>query len=203
MIAIIDYGMGNIHSVRKALEILGGDTVVTNKPKDIQAAQKLVLPGVGAFEDAISELKRQGLVSPIKEGLKKRKPFLGICLGLQLLFTESQEAKETKGLGILNGAVKRFSPSKGFKVPHMGWNALEIKNKDCPLLKGVVDKSYVYFCHSYYPQPDKQDAVAAGCEYISDFAALVWQDNVYGVQFHPEKSQETGLRMLKNFVELC
>jgi glutamine amidotransferase len=157
---------------------------------------------VGAFDDAMSELKKQGLVSLIKNEVKKKKPFLGICLGMQLLFEESQEAKVAKGLGILSGTVKKFSPKEGFKVPHMGWNALKIKNKDCPLLKDITDKSYVYFCHSYYPQAAKIEVIAATCEYISEFACIVWQDNIYGVQFHPEKSQEVGLKMLKNFVEL-
>jgi glutamine amidotransferase len=203
MIAIIDYGMGNIHSVQKALELMGASTVVTNRLKDIELAEKLVLPGVGAFDDAVSELKNQGLVAVIKEQIKNKKLFLGICLGLQLLFDESQEAKESKGLGILGGTVRRFSSHSGLKVPHMGWNELKIKNKNCPLLKGIMERAYVYFCHSYYPEPDNRALTAASCEYGQEFSCMVWQDNIYGVQFHPEKSQEVGLKILKNFVDLC
>ncbi|MDD5154881.1 MAG: imidazole glycerol phosphate synthase subunit HisH [Candidatus Omnitrophica bacterium] len=203
MIAIIDYGMGNIHSVQKALELAGATAIVTNRIKDIEDAQKLVLPGVGAFGDAMSELKKQGLVALIKGQIKKKKPFLGICLGMQLLFRESQEAPGVKGLGVLGGVVKKFSASKGLKVPHMGWNELEIKNKNCPLLKDIDNRSYVYFCHSYYPDPAKASVAAASCEYGRQFACVAWQDNVYGAQFHPEKSQENGLKMLKNFVRLC
>jgi len=203
MIAIIDYGMGNIHSVQKALELAGAATVVTNKIKDIEEAQKLVLPGVGAFGEAMSELERQGLSPAIKEQIRKKKPFLGICLGMQLLFRESQEAAGRKGLGILGGTIRRFPAGKGLKIPHMGWNELEIKNKNCPLLKGINEGSYVYFCHSYYPEPAKAAVSAAGCQYGRQFTCAVWQDNVYGLQFHPEKSQEVGLKMLKNFVQLC
>jgi glutamine amidotransferase len=203
MIAIIDYGMGNIHSVQKALELAGVTTVVTNKLKDIEAAQKLVLPGVGAFGDAMSELKKQGLIQPLNEQIRNKKPFLGICLGMQLLFQESQEAKGVKGLGALGGRVKKFSRAGGLKIPHMGWNELEIKNKNCPLLKDITEKSYVYFCHSYYPEPAKANFTAATCEYGRGFACVVWQDNIYGVQFHPEKSQQVGLNILKNFVQLC
>ena len=203
MIAIIDYGMGNIHSVRKALEILGAEAIVSNNPKEIQAAEKLVLPGVGAFDDAMRELKKQGLITLIKDQVQKKKSFLGICLGMQLLFEQSQEAEKEKGLSILKGRVKKFLPKKNFKVPHIGWNGLKIKSKDCPLLKGITDEAYVYFCHSYYPQPDEKNVIAASCAYITDFSAVVWKDNIYGVQFHPEKSQATGMRMLKNFVDVC
>jgi glutamine amidotransferase len=203
MIAIIDYGMGNIHSVQKALELMGAPTVVTNRLKDIELAEKLVLPGVGAFDDAIVELKKQKLVSAIKDQLNNKKPFLGICLGMQLLFKESEEGKDSKGLGVLSGTVKKFSSTQGLKVPHMGWNELEIKNKNCPLLKDINDKSCVYFCHSYYPEPDNSSLTAANCSYGTEFSCIVWQDNIYGVQFHPEKSQQVGLKMLKNFVKLC
>lgn len=182
---------------------MGASTVVTNRLKDIELAEKLVLPGVGAFDDAVSELKNQGLVAVIKDQIKNKKPFLGICLGLQLLFDESQEAKDSKGLSILAGTVKRFAASRGLKVPHMGWNELKIKNKNCSLLKGIMERAYVYFCHSYYPDPDNPALTAASCEYGQEFSCMVWQDNIYGVQFHPEKSQEVGLKILKNFVDLC
>jgi len=203
MIAIIDYGMGNIHSVQKALEAMGAKTQVTNKPQDIQRAEKAVLPGVGAFDDAMLELDKQGLIPAINDYVKSRKPFLGICLGMQLLFETSEESKGTKGLGILKGAVKRFVGVKEFKVPHMGWNDLKNVSEQCPLLKDVPDKSYVYFCHSYYPLAADKGIIAATCNYGADFSAIIWKDNIYGAQFHPEKSQAVGLKMLKNFVEIC
>lgn len=202
MIAIIDYGMGNIHSVQKALEFLGAKTKVINTPEGIEAYGKVVLPGVGAFDDAVIELKSKDLISALKEHIKHKKLFLGICLGMQLLFESSQEAKDTKGLRILKGEVERFGNKKGFKVPHMGWNQLEIKNEACPLLSGIPAKSYVYFCHSYYPKPYSADIIAATTDYGIDFASVIWQDNIYGVQFHPEKSQSIGLEILKNFVSL-
>lgn len=202
MIAIIDYGMGNIHSVYKALEFMGAKTIVTNKPSDIERCDKVLLPGVGAFDDAISELKKQDLIVALKVHINKKKIFLGICLGMQLLFEESQEAKESKGLGILKGRVRRFENKPGLKIPHIGWNQLGINIKVCPLLRDISSNSYVYFCHSYYPQPEDPRTIAALTDYGLDFASMVWQDNIYGVQFHPEKSQAVGLRMLKNFIEM-
>ncbi len=203
MIAIIDYGMGNIHSVQKALEFMGAETKVTNSSEDIRRSDKVVLPGVGAFDDAMLELEKQGLIPAIKERIDARKPFLGICLGMQLLFEASEEASKTRGLGILKGTVKRFANKAGLKIPHMGWNQLKIGLSDCPLLKGVPNNSYVYFCHSYYPVPEDAGVVAATCDYGTEFAAIVSQKNVYGVQFHPEKSQVAGLKILENFVKLC
>ncbi len=203
MIAIIDYGMGNLHSVQKALECMSARTAVTNTPAAIAAADKIVLPGVGAFDDAMAELKQRGLVEVIKEQVAAGKPFLGICLGMQLLFQESQEAVTSKGLGLLKGKVKRFADSKNLKVPHMGWNQLSIKKTGCPLLQDVAEGSFVYFCHSYYPAPDDKEAIATSTDYGVAFASVVWEKNMYGVQFHPEKSQDTGLAMLKNFVNLC
>jgi glutamine amidotransferase len=218
MIAIIDYGMGNIHSVQKALESMGAKTIVTNKPDEIKASDKAVLPGVGAFDDAMQELKTQNLISALNEHIKSKKIFLGICLGMQLLFEESEETRESmvrlrspltlsavevsKGLGILKGVVKRFENKDNLKVPHMGWNQLKVKNSACPLLKDLADNSYVYFCHSYYPQPKDGRLIAATTDYGIDFTSVLWQDNIYGVQFHPEKSQETGLKILRNFVSL-
>lgn len=202
MIAVIDYGMGNIHSVAKALQACGGKVLVTSKPADIKKSAKVVLPGVGAFSDAMCELHKQGLVEAIKESAKQR-PLLGICLGMQLLFENSKEAEVQPGLSILKGDVVRFCAKGGLKVPHMGWNNLKIKSADCPLLKGAVDQDQVYFCHSYYPLPADSQVVVASAEYGVEFAAVVCQGNVYGAQFHPEKSQSVGLKMIKNFVEIC
>jgi glutamine amidotransferase len=203
MIAIIDYGMGNIHSVQKALESMGAKTIVTNDPQDIKTYDKAVLPGVGAFDDAMLELKKQNFVWALNEHIKSKKIFLGICLGMQLLFEESEEAKESRGLAILKGRVKRFENKDSLKVPHIGWNQLKLEKLTCPLFKDIPDNSYVYFCHSYYPQAKDKGIVAATTDYGINFSSVLWQDNIYGVQFHPEKSQEVGLRILKNFVDLC
>ncbi len=202
MIAIIDYGMGNIHSVRKAIESMGAEALVTNKPADIRKCDKVVLPGVGAFGDAVAELEKQGLIPELKEHIRAKKMFLGICLGMHILFEKSTESPGAKGLGIFTGEVKKFDVKNGIKVPHMGWNALK-KSGECPLLKVVPDNSYVYFCHSFYPKPEDKAVVAATTDYGIDFASIVWQDNIYGLQFHPEKSQDVGLAMLKNFISLC
>ena len=201
MIAIIDYGMGNIHSVHKALVLYGADTVVTNKAEVIRQADKAVLPGVGAFDDAVLELEKQGLIPAINAYLKAKKPFLGICLGMQLFFESSQEAVKKKGLGILKGKVKKFRESKDLKVPHMGWNQLKI-SPGCPLLQDIPDNSFVYFCHSYYPEPVDKSVIAATTLYGQEFASFVWKDNLFGAQFHPEKSQAVGLKILENFVKL-
>ena len=202
-IAIIDYGMGNIHSVSKAIELCGAKPVVTNKKSEINSCQRIVLPGVGAFDDAMAELEKQGLVSVIKEQLKNRKPFLGICLGMQLLFETSQEAKNKEGLGILKGQVIKFSAKSGQKIPHMGWNNFGGVSADCSLLKGISAKDQVYFCHSYYPAPVDKTIIAATCDYGVEFACVLAKDNIYGVQFHPEKSQTIGLKIIRNFVEVC
>jgi len=202
MIAIIDYGMGNIHSVQKALESMGAKTVVTNKPADIKACDKAVLPGVGAFDDAMEELKKHNLISALTEYIRNKKIFLGICLGMQLLFESSEEARVSNGLRLLKGTVKKFENKDNLKVPHMGWNQLKVKNSNCPLLKDIPDNSYVYFCHSYYPKPQDERIIAATTDYGIDFTSILWQDNIYGAQFHPEKSQEVGLKILRNFVNL-
>ncbi len=202
MIAIIDYGMGNIHSVQKALESMGAKTYVTNKPRDIQPSEKVVLPGVGAFSDALLELEKQGLIQAIREHINKNRIFLGICLGMQLLFDSSAESPGAKGPGILKGKVKKFAQQSGIKVPHMGWNQIRVDKPLCPILKGIPDNSYVYFCHSYYPQPKDRENAAATTDYGIEFASVVWQDNIFGVQFHPEKSQVIGLQILKNFIKL-
>jgi len=202
VIAIIDYGMGNLHSVQKALESLGAKTQVTNKPQDLKDCDKIVLPGVGAFDDAALELKKQNLIPALIEQIKNKKIFLGICLGMQLLFERSEEANKAHGLGLLKGKVRRFENKKSFKVPHMGWNQLRKVNGQCPLLRDIPDNSYVYFCHSYYPAPTDEGVIAATTDYGIEFVSIISRDNIYGLQFHPEKSQEVGLKILRNFIEL-
>jgi len=202
MIAIIDYGMGNIHSVRKALKLMGGRTVVTNSPAGIKKCAKAVLPGVGAFGDAMAELKKLGLAEALAEHIQDKKIFLGICLGMHLLFESSEESPACRGMGVFKGRVGKFAPAQGLKVPHMGWNQVYIKKAACPLFKGLKDNSAVYFCHSYFPRPQDEAAVAATTEYGGEFASILWKDNVFAAQFHPEKSQAAGLKILENFVNL-
>ncbi len=199
MIAIIDYGMGNLRSVQKALEQVGGSTVITQNGAEIQKAQKLVLPGVGAIKPAMDKLSVLGVIPAIKDFVKTGRPFLGICLGLQLLFETSTEGGSSKGLGLIPGHVELFAQ---LKVPHMGWNQLQIKNTDCPLFKGIEHGTNVYFCHSYYVKPADPSCIATTTEYGVKFASAIAQKNIYGVQFHPEKSQNIGLKILKNFVTL-
>lgn len=201
-IAIIDYGMGNIHSVKKALEACGASPFVTNDPLKIKSADKVVLPGVGAFGDAMAELSRRGLVEPIKEHVHDRKIILGICLGMHLFFGTSEENPGAEGLGVLEGSVIKFKTGMGYKVPHMGWNEIIFRKTDCPLFEGMDNGSSVYFCHSYYPDPVDRDCVSASTEYGTDFPSMIWKDNIYAMQFHPEKSQATGLSLVKNFVRL-
>lgn len=203
MIAIIDYGMGNIHSVRKAIESMGAQVKVVDKPEGLAGCEKAVLPGVGAFGDAAEELEKQGLIKGLKDYIASGRAFLGICLGLHLLLEESEESPGIKGLGLIRGRVEKFAAAKGLKVPHMGWNQLDIRQSACPLFKGLPADAYVYFCHSYYPAPKDSGVVAATTEYGRKFASLVWKDNIYGAQFHPEKSQKAGLKILENFVKLC
>jgi glutamine amidotransferase len=202
MIAIIDYGMGNIHSVKKALESMGARTVVTSNAALIKKCDKAVLPGVGAFGDAMQELERQGLVAAIKGHIEKNKSFLGICLGMHLLFESSQESPGVKGLGIFKGAVKKFPKKKSLKVPHMGWNQLRLKEKKCPLFNGLADLQSVYFCHSYYPAAKDRKIMAATTKYGIEFPSVIRRDKVFATQFHPEKSQKVGLKILENFVSL-
>jgi glutamine amidotransferase len=202
-IAIIDYGMGNIHSVAKALQVCGVEPVITNKKSQLILADKIILPGVGAFDDAMGELKKLDLISVIQEQINCKKPFLGICLGMQLLLESSQEAKINPGLGILKGRVVKFSPGHGLKIPHMGWNDCKVVEKDCVLLSGISGNGQVYFCHSYYPQPSDKSIIAATSQYGVEFGCVLHKNNVYGVQFHPEKSQVMGLKIIKNFVQLC
>ena len=202
-IAIIDYGMGNIHSVAKSIQVCGVEPVITNKKSQISSADKIIFPGVGAFDDAMLELKKLDLISVIQEQVNCKKPFLGICLGMQLLLESSQEATINQGLGILKGQVVKFSAGHSLKVPHMGWNNCKVVDKDCLLLSGISGDGQVYFCHSYYPQPSDKSVIAATCNYGVEFGCVLHKDNVYGVQFHPEKSQALGLKMIKNFVNLC
>ncbi len=203
MVAIVDYGMGNLLSVQKALENLGAQAQVTSSPVVLARAKQIVLPGVGAFGDAMKELRRRRLVKPLLGQLRSGVPFLGLCLGLQLLFESSEESPGVKGLGFFKGKVKRLRrPSKQLKVPHMGWNQLEFDQKrhPCPLLTGVANKSFVYFVHSYAVVPSRSSLIGAKTNYGSRFPAVVWDGHVAATQFHPEKSQRTGLKILKNFL---
>lgn len=201
MITIVDYGMGNLRSVQKAFERVGTAAVFATDPLDIAGAEQLVLPGVGAFRDAIAELRRKDLVRPVLDHIAAGKPFLGICLGLQLLFDVSDEGGEHEGLGILAGRVERFPEQAGFKVPHMGWNRLE-RTGDSQMLVDIPDEAHFYFVHSYHVVPTEQSVVAARTSYIVPFVSAVARDNLFAVQFHPEKSQRHGLQLLKNFAEL-
>ena len=199
MIAIIDYDAGNIKSVEKALLLLGQEAVVTGDKDTILAADKVVLPGVGAFGDAMGNLRRTGLDNVIRKVAEKGTPFLGICLGLQLLFERSDEAPGVDGLGILKGEILRIPDKEGLKIPHMGWNSLHLEN-DGRLFRGVEEGAYVYFVHSYYLKAAEESIVKASAEY--SVHASVEKDNVFACQFHPEKSSDVGLSILKNFVEL-
>ena len=180
---------------------MGARTIVTNKASVIKKCDKAVLPGVGAFGDAMQQLHKQGLVSAIKEHIGKNKLFLGICLGMHLLFESSQEAPGVKGLGIFKGCIKRFPGKKSLKIPHIGWNQLRLKEKKCQLFKGLADLQSVYFCHSYYPAVKDRNITAATTEYGIAFPSVIRQNKIFATQFHPEKSQKTGLKILKNFVE--
>ena len=198
MISIIDYGAGNLLSVKKALDFLNIPSVVTSKKEDIEKSSAIILPGVGAFPDAMESLHKSGLVETIKEQARL-KPFLGICLGMQLLFQKSYEFKECEGLGLIDGEVKKIE-ADGLKIPHMGWNDLKIQN-NCRLLNGINEGDYVYFVHSFKAETDDKN-INAYTIYGERIPALVSNGNIYGAQFHPEKSSEVGLRILKNFGEL-
>ncbi|HEY1600249.1 MAG TPA: imidazole glycerol phosphate synthase subunit HisH [Pirellulales bacterium] len=201
MIAIIDYGMGNLRSVQKGFEKVGHAATITSDPEQILSADRVILPGVGAFEDAMHELRARGLVEPVRQAAASGRPFLGICLGLQLLFDVSYEGGRHEGLGILAGEVVLFTPPAGYKVPHMGWNQLAVR-RPTPILEGLSDSPYMYFVHSYYAVPQDRTVVAAEANYPEPFAAVVWRDNVFATQFHPEKSQHEGLQILRNFAGL-
>jgi len=201
MIAIIDYDMGNVRSVSKALEKVGSEAVVTRDPLVIADASHIVLPGVGAFRDCMRNLEEYGLITPIMKSIASGKPFLGICLGLQLLFEESDEFGVHKGLGVIKGRVVRFKDAPGLKVPHMGWNEVT-KAKDSALLEGIKDGEFFYFVHSYYAVPSDRSIDLTTTGYGIDFTSSVEAGNVMACQFHPEKSQKAGLRVLKNFSSL-
>jgi len=206
MIAVIDYGMGNLRSVQKAIQRVGGDARVVQSPAELAKADKIVLPGVAAFGDAIERLRTRGLDGPLRQAVADGMPYLGFCLGLQLLFDVSYEYGRHEGLGILPGKVVRFdfanqAVDERPRVPHIGWNQVWHK-QHCPMLQGVDNGEYFYFDHSYYVVPDDTQIVTGRTDYGVDFASAVWKDNIFATQFHPEKSQAAGLRILENFVEL-
>jgi glutamine amidotransferase len=204
MIAVVDYEMGNLRSVQKALERLGATAVVTRDPGVIADAAAAVLPGVGAFGMCMENLERFGLVQPVKDFVASGRPFLGVCVGMQILFEESEEFGATAGLGLLPGRVVRFAPDPegARKVPQMGWNTLRVRRR-APHLAGIPEDAYVYFVHSYYVVPGDESLVAATTDYGGPFASAVWRDNLFATQFHPEKSQAVGLRLLANFAALA
>ena len=200
-ILIVDYGMANLRSVQKAFEKVGHAAEITSDPNRLPEADKLVLPGVGAFRDAIARLREADLAAPIVAHIRVGKPFFGICLGLQLLFTKSYEDGEYEGLNVFPGEVVRFPPAPGLKVPHMGWNQLRVR-KPAPILRDLPSDASVYFVHSYYVKPKDASIVATETDYPTPFTSAIWHENVFATQYHPEKSQRVGLQMLKNFTEL-
>ncbi len=201
MIAIVDYEMGNLRSVQKALEKLGYEAAITDDPAVLAAADKLILPGVGAYADAMAALRSRNLVEPLREIIASGKPTLGICLGMQLLFERSHEGGVHEGLGILPGEVVRFQVPQGVKVPHMGWNQIDVKN-DSALYAGIDGGSFFYFVHSYYVVPGDESLVATTTNYPEPFCSSIARDHLWATQFHPEKSQQVGLKLLANFAAL-
>ncbi|NWF52405.1 MAG: imidazole glycerol phosphate synthase subunit HisH [Nitrospirae bacterium] len=197
MIVIVDYGMGNLRSVEKGFLKVGADVKVTSNPKVINDADAIVLPGVGAFRDCMRNLKDKYLIEPVIRSIQKGKPYLGICLGHQILFTESEEFGLTKGLDIFKGKVVKF-PENNLKVPHMGWNTVKIIKRP-PILSDIKDEKFFYFVHSYYVLPDDNGLIATITDYGITFVSMVWKNNIFATQFHPEKSQELGLKILKGF----
>ena len=204
MIALLDYGSGNLRSVQKALLKAGATVRLVQHPEDMVDARAVVLPGVGAFDDCVQALQRQELFEACRQFIQSGRPFLGICVGYQALFDKSEEFNShAPGLGVFPGRVVRFSGQGGLKVPQIGWNQLEISRPDCPLYQGIPSGSYVYFVHSFFPQPADPAIAATWTTYGETFASSVWSDNIFATQFHPEKSQTVGLRLLGNFVELA
>jgi glutamine amidotransferase len=204
MIGLIDYGAGNLRSVHKALKFVGADVRIIVRPDELNDARALVLPGVGAFDDCIHALERQELLHGALNYIRTGRPFLGICVGYQALFEKSEEFNScAAGLSLFGGKVVRFNANHGLKVPQIGWNQIEIKQPECPLLKGIQPGSYVYFVHSFYPEPSDPSIVATETTYGNRFASAVWKDNVFATQFHPEKSQKVGLQILSNFIGLA
>ena len=203
MIALLDYGSGNLRSVHKALLKAGGEVCIVQQPDGMKDARGVVLPGVGAFDDCINAMRKQELLEASREFIKSGRPFLGICVGYQALFEKSEEFNScAAGLGIFAGKVVRFANGHGLKIPQIGWNQLDVVKPECPLYRGIPSGSYVYFVHSFFPKPADESIVATRTEYGETFASSVWRDNVFATQFHPEKSQTVGLRLLKNFVAL-
>ncbi len=201
MIAIIDYGVGNLRSVEKAFAYIGCEATISSDPEFVLKADGIILPGVGAYSDAMDNLKKAGMVDVVKSVIADNRPFLGICLGMQLLFDYSEEGGNVPGLGVFKGTIKQLPLDMNLKVPHMGWNSLKT-SRDCPLFKGLPDNPYVYFVHSYYLDAENKDIVKATTNYGIEFDVAVGSGNVFATQFHPEKSGEVGLTILKNFKEL-
>ena len=204
MIALVDYGSGNLRSVHKALLKVGAEVEIVRAPEEMKEARAAVLPGVGAFDDCITALDKQALLSGLKDFIQSGRPFLGICVGYQALFEKSEEFNScAAGMGIFHGKVVRFHGNHGLKVPQIGWNQIELAQSNCPLFRDVPNQSYVYFVHSFFPQPQDQSIVATRTDYGETFASAIWKDNIYATQFHPEKSQKIGLQLLSNFVALA
>jgi glutamine amidotransferase len=199
-IVIIDYGMGNLRNVQKGFERVGFESKLTRSKREIGKASAIVLPGVGAFKDCMENLEKYGLIEPLLRSIEKGKPYLGICLGLQILFSESEEFGSHKGLDLIKGKVVRFKPDPEHKVPHMGWNTIE-KEKEVPMLKGVESGDFFYFVHSFYVIPEESQWISTLTTYDKPFVSSIWKENLFATQFHPEKSQQKGLRILENFVK--
>ncbi|MEO0529512.1 MAG: imidazole glycerol phosphate synthase subunit HisH [Planctomycetota bacterium] len=202
MIAIIDFGLGNLRSVQKALEKVGHAATITDDPASIATSERVILPGVGASADGLAAIRARGFEEPLKDFIASGRPFLGICLGLQMLFEWTYEDGEHRGLGVLPGKVVRFDIASDLKVPHMGWNQVQYAHRP-PIFKGIEEDAYFYFVHSYHVVTDDESIIATETDYGGPFCSSVWRDNVYATQFHPEKSQAVGLRLLKNFAELA
>jgi glutamine amidotransferase len=202
MIGIIDYGSGNLRSVYNAFRYLGQDVKVCGSSGEIEGSERIVLPGVGSSKDAMNGLKKRGLVEPLVKNIGKGKPFLGICLGLQMLFTRSEEGGGCDCLGLVRGEVKFFPKSKELKVPQIGWNTVKMVKKDCPIFKGIKDESYFYFVHSYYCKNGEKEYTAGETDYGIPYTSVLWKDNIYAMQFHPERSQANGIKLLENFIKL-
>ena len=201
MIGVIDYGAGNLRSVCNSLKKLSVDCHVVKAPSDLNKIQTMIFPGVGSFGDSSDQLKKQSLFEPIREWIINDRPFLGICIGFQMLFDSSEESPGSEGLGIIPGKVIKFSEQKNLKVPHMGWNEVQIKNLDDPVWQKIDDLTHFYFVHSYFPQPDNPEVSSSTTGYGVDFTSSIRFGNIFGTQFHPEKSQKSGLRLIENFLK--
>ena len=203
MVSLIDYGAGNVRSVHKSLTAVGAKVKLVSDPGLVYSSDAVVLPGVGAFDDCVNAMKKQELFEATKNFISTGKPFLGICVGYQALFERSDEFESTeKGLGVFEGCVRRLPDSEAHKVPQIGWNAVEILQDECPIFKGIESGNYFYFVHSYFPQPSDETIVATRTNYGVFFASSIWHENIYATQFHPEKSQKVGMKVLKNFIDL-